>query len=194
MHDDIQLLLASKSPRRRQLVAAMGFPLRFVDVDVDEVVNPATPVPAIAEELACLKASAFPRESLHDNEILITADTVVALQDTVLGKPHDRQQAVKMLHSLSGRSHFVYTGVCLTTPGSVLSFTESTEVFFRPLSDDIVNRYVDEGSCMDKAGAYGIQDWFGMVGVERIVGCYYNVVGLPVAHLYKALATLIRKS
>lgn len=187
------LLLASKSPRRRQLLSQLGFPVRFVDIDVDEVVEPDTPVELISVGLALLKAKGY-SQPLGDDEVLVTADTIVAHRGEVLGKPHNREQAINTLRSLSGDRHTVYTGVCLKSAGHQVAFTEKTDVIFRPLSDADIIHYVDQNSCFDKAGAYGIQEWIGMIGVERIEGCYYNVMGLPLSRLYLELQQLIRKS
>ena len=183
---DRTIVLASRSPRRRQLVAGMGFAVRYVDIDVEEKVPEGVTVAEIPLHLAKLKAESF-RGVLGENELLVTADTVVAVDDTVLGKPHDAVDASRMLRLLSGRCHSVYTGVCVKNNSRCISFVERTDVYFRDLSDDVICRYVSQGSCMDKAGAYCIQEWIGMVGVERIDGCYYNVVGLPVARLYDAV-------
>lgn len=187
------LLLASKSPRRRQLLVQLGFPVRFVDVDVDEVVEPCTPVEYVAASLALLKAKGY-GTALADDEILVTADTIVAHRGEVLGKPRGREQAIAMLRSLSGDRHTVYTGVCLKSADRQVVFTEKSDVCFRRLDDETILRYVDQGTCFDKAGAYGIQEWIGMVGVERIEGCYYNVMGLPLSRLYFELQQLMRKS
>lgn len=187
------LLLASKSPRRRQLLVQLGFPVRFVDVDVDEVVEPCTPVEYVAASLALLKAKGY-GTALADDEILVTADTIVAHRGEVLGKPQGREQAIAMLRSLSGDRHTVYTGVCLKSADRQVVFTEKSDVCFRRLDDETILHYVDQGSCFDKAGSYGIQEWIGMVGVERIEGCYYNVMGLPLSRLYFELQQLMRKS
>jgi septum formation protein len=187
------LLLASKSPRRRQLLVQLGFPVRFVDVDVDEVVEPCTPVEYVAASLALLKAKGY-GTALADDEILVTADTIVAHRGEVLGKPRGREQAIAMLRSLSGDRHTVYTGVCLKSADRQVVFTEKSDVCFRRLDDETILHYVDQGTCFDKAGAYGIQEWIGMVGVERIEGCYYNVMGLPLSRLYFELQQLMRKS
>lgn len=187
------LLLASKSPRRRQLLGQLGFPVRFVDVDVDEVVEPCTPVEYVAASLALLKAKGY-GTALADDEILVTADTIVAHRGEVLGKPRGREQAIAMLRSLSGDRHTVYTGVCLKSADRQVVFTEKSDVCFRRLDDETILHYVDQGTCFDKAGAYGIQEWIGMVGVERIEGCYYNVMGLPLSRLYFELQQLMRKS
>lgn len=187
------LLLASKSPRRRQLLTQLGFPVRFVDVEVDEVVDAATPVELIPSGLALLKSRAY-MQTLADDEVLVTADTIVAHRGQVLGKPHNVDEAVAMLRSLSDDSHDVYTGVCLKTARQTVVFTEKTTVWFRPLSEEVIRHYVSQGTCLDKAGSYGIQEWIGMVGVQRVDGCYYNVVGLPVSRLYFELGQLMRKS
>lgn len=181
----MKLLLASKSPRRRQLLSELGYPVEFIDLNVDEHVPVGTPAAETAELLACRKASAA--TEIPPDTILIAADTVVVHRDHVLGKPADRNEALAMLRSLAGGSHSVYTGVCMRTADRTLSFTEHTEVFFRPLNEDELEYYVDNYRPYDKAGAYGIQEWIGMVGVSRIEGCFYNVMGLPVARLYEQL-------
>lgn len=184
---DLTIVLASRSPRRRQLVTDLGFKVRFVDIDVDEVVPDNTAPSDIPLLLAKLKAEAF-HLPLADNELLVTADTVVVHGDTVLGKPHNPDEARRMLRLLSGDRHQVYTGVCVSSNSRQECFVERTDVFFRHLSDETISHYVNMGTCLDKAGAYGIQEWIGMVGVSRIDGCYYNVVGLPVARLYETIS------
>lgn len=180
------LVLASRSPRRRQLVADLGFSVRYVDIDVEEVVPDGTAPADIPLLLAKLKAEGY-YQPLADGELLVTADTVVVHGDTVLGKPHDREDAYRMLRLLSGDRHQVYTGVCVRSNSLQKSFVERTDVYFRNLGEETIRHYVELGTCMDKAGAYGIQEWIGKVGVERIDGCYYNVVGLPVARLYETI-------
>lgn len=186
----MKLLLASKSPRRRQLLLELGYPVEFISLDVDEHVPAGTPAADTAELLACRKADACPGEAIGPDSVLVAADTVVVQDGQALGKPADRAQALAMLHSLSGRVHSVYTGVCLRTAERTLSFTEKTDVHFRHLSDEELNYYVDTYRPYDKAGAYGIQEWIGMVGISRIEGCYYNVMGLPVARVYENLQTI----
>ncbi len=199
----MKLLLASKSPRRRQLLSQLGYPVEFVDIDVDEHVPDGTPAAAIAELLARRKAQAYnlspftshlsPFTShLSPSTILVAADTVVVLEDKPLGKPASRQEALDMLRALSGRRHSVYTGVCLRplNTSNLHSFTEKTDVFFRDLTDDEITHYVDTYRPFDKAGAYGIQEWIGMVGISRIEGCYYNVMGLPLAALWQHLQSV----
>lgn len=183
----MKLLLASKSPRRRQLLSQLGYPVEFVDLDVDEHVSNGTPAAAMAELIARRKADAYPKDLISDEAVVVTADTVVVLDDQPLGKPHSRQEAIDMLCALSGRHHSVYTGVCLRSSNKTVHFSEKTDVHFRSLSDEEIIYYVDTYHPFDKAGAYGIQEWIGMVGITRIDGCYYNVMGLPLAALYSHL-------
>ena len=183
----MQLILASQSPRRRQLLAALGYPVKAVSVDVDEHVFPTLPASQVAEHLALRKAKAFPLEQLETDDVLVTADTVVVHGNTVLGKPADRDEAIRMLHLLSGDAHIVYTGVCLRSRKQEVSFTEQTTVHFVTLTDDDILHYVDTYRPYDKAGAYGIQEWIGMIGISHIDGCYYNVMGLPLSRLYLTL-------
>ena len=185
-----QLLLGSKSPRRRELLSQLGIPFRLVDIDVEESIEPDVSADKVAEQLACKKALAY-TAGLADNEVLVTADTVVVHNSSVLDKPHSREEAIGMLHLLSGCTHQVYTGVSLRSDRFSDSFTERTDVVFKNLSDEEIAYYVDTYRPFDKAGAYGIQEWIGMIGIERIEGCYYNVMGLPVVRLYKELQRLV---
>ena len=183
----MKLLLASKSPRRRQLLSELGFPIDFIALDVDEHVSPTLPAALTAEHLACRKAAACPADSIGEDEVLIAADTVVVHRNHVMGKPANRDEALAMLRNLQGDSHEVYTGVCLRSHTQQKSFTEKTIVTFCPLNEKELEYYVDTYRPYDKAGAYGIQEWIGMVGVSGIQGCYYNVMGLPVARVYEEL-------
>ena len=182
----MELLLASKSPRRRQLLQALGLPLRLVEIDVEETLDHPVEASRVAELLARRKAEGY-RQQLGVGEVLVTADTVVVHRDQVLGKPHDRDEALAMLGNLSDDVHQVYTGVCLRSLDRQVSFTERTDVQFRALTEEEKVYYVDTCRPYDKAGSYGIQEWIGMVGIDRIEGCYYNVMGLPMARLYKEL-------
>jgi septum formation protein len=186
----MKLLLASQSPRRRQLLAQLGLPLECISLDVDEHVPAGTPADGMAELLACRKAAACPDDMILDDTVVVAADTVVVLDGQPLGKPVSRQQAIDMLRALSGRHHSVYTGVCLRSRSRSVHFSERTDVFFRPLADSEILHYVDTCRPFDKAGAYGIQEWIGMIGISRIEGCYYNVMGLPLAALWQHLRTL----
>ena len=190
----MKLLLASKSPRRWELLSTLGFPIEKVSIDVSETLAEPLPADRVAEALAVLKSSAFSNDAIPDGAVLVTADTVVVCDGAVLGKPRDRADAHRMLSMLRGRAHTVYTGVCLRSRSQKVAFTEATEVHFRNLTDDELYYYIDTYRPSDKAGAYGIQEWIGMVGVEKIVGCYYNVMGLPVARLYEMLSSRFASS
>lgn len=183
----MKLLLASKSPRRRELLSQLGYPIEFIDINVDEQLASPLPAERVAEYLACRKADAYPIDMLDDGDVLVTADTVVVHRGNILGKPRDRQNAIQILHELSGESHTVYTGVCLRSRTASDAFTESTTVHFNKLRDEDIAYYVDHYQPFDKAGAYGIQEWIGLIGIGAIEGCYYNVMGLPVATLYDRL-------
>lgn len=187
-----QLLLASKSPRRRELLGQLGLPVEYVDIDVDETLTSPVAAEAVAETLARRKAAGY-TERIGDGQVLVTADTVVVLEKRVLGKPRSRKEAAEMLQGLSGKTHEVYTGVCLRSSKGMHSFTECTHVSFRQLEDTEIDYYIDNYRPYDKAGAYGIQEWIGMVGIEHIDGCYYNVMGLPIARLYMELAQFTKK-
>ena len=180
-------MLASGSPRRRELLAmiAPGFAVA-PGRDVDESYPSDIPAEKVAEYLSKVKADAY-IDLLADDEIIITADTVVIIDGRILGKPAGRDDAVAMLRSLSGRRHKVVTGVTVTARDRSISFDETTVVEFTPLSDDEIDAYVDTFRPYDKAGAYGIQEWIGAVGIKGIEGCYYNVMGLPVHTLYHRL-------
>lgn len=181
-----RLILASASPRRQQLMREAGFEFEVRVKPTEEVWPEDLEAVRVPEYLALLKASAF-RGELREGELLVTADTAVCMDGRIFGKPRDREEAVGMLHQLSGRRHTVVTGVCLTVPGRGKSFSACTDVFFKVLSDEEIARYVDRCRPFDKAGAYGIQEWIGCIGVRRIEGSFYNVMGLPVQQLYEAL-------
>ena len=155
-----------------------------VDIEVAEVLDRDLSADRVAEALACLKADGY-NNPLADGEVLLTADTVVVVDGKVMGKPNNRAGAIEMIRSLSDKTHSVYTGVSLRCGSKRVSFTERTDVHFRELTDDEIAYYVDTFKPYDKAGAYGIQEWIGMIGIDRIEGDYYNVVGLPVARTYQ---------
>ena len=185
-----KLLLASKSPRRRELLATLGIPFAVVDINVDEHFDVLPPADKVAESLAERKSEGYGAH-LQPDEILVTADTVVVLDNQVLGKPHDRLQAVAMLKALSGHTHYVYTGVCLRSDAGRRSFTECTKVCFRALSDEDIAYYVDNFKPYDKAGAYGIQEWIGYIAMTDMRGSFYNVMGFPVHRVYDMLLRFI---
>lgn len=185
-----RLILASQSPRRRQLLAGLDIPFEVrVLPDVDERYPADTPLADIAACIAEGKARAYSHQ-LADDEVLLTADTVVICGNEVLGKPRDAADARRMLHALSGRTHQVVTGVCLLTTRQHRSFSVQTDVTFRPLTDAEIDCYITRYRPYDKAGAYGIQEWIGYVGVTRLEGSYFNVMGLPVQRIYSELQAL----
>lgn len=181
-----KIILATTSPRRHQLMCDAGFKFDVKLKHTEEIWPEEMEPDKVPEYLACLKAAAFKGE-LNSGELLITADTVVCLGAKILGKPIDRGDAIRMLHELSGRKHTVVTGVCLTTTECRKSFSAYTDVYFKVLTDEEIICYVDNYKPFDKAGAYGIQEWIGYIGIERIEGSFYNVMGLPVQQLYEAL-------
>ncbi len=184
---DYKLILASNSPRRRELLGGLGLPFEVrVLPHVDENYPDDLPADQVAGYIAREKAEAY-RDYLAPDELLITADTVVIAAGDVLGKPSDSADARRMLRELSGREHHVVTGVCLTTRGRQSAFSVSTSVSFKSLSDEEIDYYVAHYRPMDKAGAYGIQEWIGMTGVTSISGSYFNVMGLPVQRIYEEL-------
>lgn len=186
-----KLILASRSPRRRELM--MGAGLDFVVADnyeVDETFPAEMPAKDVARYLAVLKSEAYPAP-LADGEILITADTVVIVDGRVLGKPQDRSEAIAMLEMLSGREHHVITGVALRGSRKRTAFSAGSRVVMRRLGRDEIEYYVDTYRPYDKAGAYGIQEWIGYVGIKGIRGSFYNVMGLPVQTLYTKLAAFV---
>ena len=194
LHDrlkDFRLILASQSPRRQQLLADAG--LKYVlapRFECDEVFPDDMPADEVAGYLSRLKSEAYP-EVLGDKDILLTADTVVVVDNDILGKPASREEAIEMIGRLSGRRHKVITGVTLRKATAAKTFSVSSDVVFRALSCEEIEYYVDEYRPMDKAGAYGIQEWIGYVGIERIEGSFYNVMGLPVQRVYVELGELL---
>ena len=184
---DKRLILASNSPRRRQLLTDAGISFEPAEkYECDERVPADIPISDTAEYIAALKSRAYPKP-LAANEILMTADTVVIVGGEVLGKPADAAVATQMLRKLSGCTHQVITGVCLTTRDRTEHFSVTTEVTFRELSDDEIQYYIKKYQPFDKAGAYGIQEWIGYVGCTGLSGSYYNVMGLPVQRIYAEL-------
>ena len=187
LHDKLKsfrLILASQSPRRRQLLSDAGIEYELAPrFECDEVFPDDLPAAEVAEYLSRLKSEAYPLP-LEKNDILLTADTVVVAGGEVLGKPTDRADAIAIIEKLSGREHEVITGVTLRSADAVKSFSSHSKVYFRTLSQEEIEYYVDTYSPMDKAGAYGIQEWIGYVGIEGIEGSFYNVMGLPIQRVY----------
>lgn len=184
--EGIQLLLGSKSPRRNQLLGDLGLSFNQLELDVEEVFPEKLQRESIPLFLARQKADAG-RILLLDKQILITADTIVWTGNEVLNKPLDENEAKRMLSKLSGKSHEVITAVCLCSTTKIHSFYTITEVVFKSLREEEIDYYISHYQPFDKAGAYGIQEWIGFVGVETIHGSYFNVVGLPVHELYEEL-------
>lgn len=184
------IILASNSPRRRELLAGLGIHFEVkVLPDVEEAYPEDLPVLQIAEYIAKEKAAAY-QSLMGPDELVITADTVVVVGSEVMGKPADADDARRMLEKLSGRTHQVTTGVCLTTQRVQRSFSVTTDVTFKPLSREEIDYYIENYSPYDKAGAYGIQEWIGYVGVTGLQGSYFNVMGLPVQRIYAEIAKM----
>lgn len=180
------LILASGSPRRQELLQQAGFTFEIRLKSIEEEYSETLSKIEIAPFLAQLKANAFKKE-LKENELLITADTVVVLEDQELQKPQNFDEAFEMLSKLSGRVHQVITGVCLLSCQKQVVFSEVTNVHFVSLTEKEIETYIKEYKPYDKAGSYGIQEWIGMLGIERIEGSFYNVMGLPIHALYRQL-------
>ncbi|MFD2244834.1 Maf-like protein [Pontibacter ruber] len=183
------ILLASNSPRRKELLAGLGLTFTVRVKEVHEDFPEHLYREEVAEFLASHKADAYQHELT--NELLITADTIVCLEDRILNKPADYEEAFQMLRALSGTAHEVITGVCLLTKEKKTVFHDVTKVYFKELTDAEIDYYITHYKPFDKAGAYGIQEWIGMIGIKKIEGSYFNVVGLPVQKLYDHLAEFI---
>ncbi|MDD2288569.1 MAG: Maf family nucleotide pyrophosphatase [Bacteroidales bacterium] len=188
---DYKILLASKSPRRLELIKQMGFEVETCPIDVDEDYPLDLDYRIIPEYLAEKKAKGFDYSLLNDNEILLTADTMVFIDGHSISKPENRNQAIDFLTSLSENKHLVITGVCLKTNKKEISFSASTTVYFKKLELWEKEYYVDNYKPYDKAGGYAIQQWIGCIGIEKIEGSYYNVVGLPTFEVFNHIKKII---
>ncbi len=188
MFDDKKIILASRSPRRQILLTEVGidFIVKPADTHEDHTIN--LPVFQVAQHIAEQKAKQFPY--LRENEIVIAADTTVILDNAILGKPDNKPEARKMLRSLSERTHHVTSGVCIKTRDKFISFSDTALVYFKELSDEEIDYYIDQYKPYDKAGSYGIQEWIGMIGVTKIEGSFFTVMGLPVHKVYQTLLKL----
>ena len=181
------VVLASNSPRRKELLQRLGIPFKVRTLlGIDESYPDTLRGEDIVRYISRNKANAY-RSSMGPDELLITADTIVYLQGEVMGKPHDADDARRMLRALAGQVHQVITGVTIITANDMENFAVTSQVKFSDLSDDEINYYVDRYLPLDKAGSYGIQEWIGLVAVEELRGSYFNVVGLPIQRLYQAL-------
>ena len=182
-----KVILASNSPRRKELLGGLGIPFEVRTLSgIDESYPDTLQGEEIPIHISDKKAHAY-RETMGDDELIITADTIVYDNGKVLGKPRNREEAIAMLRELSGHAHEVITGVSIVTKQKTTQFASTSKVFFAPLTDEEITYYVDNYRPFDKAGAYGIQEWIGFVAVTRIEGSYFNVMGLPIQRLYSEL-------
>jgi len=190
------IILASQSPRRKMLLEWAEVPFEVIVKHTDENFPVGLQIPEIPIHIARNKAVAvrlYVKDAFHGqfaNKTIVGADTIVVLDDAVIGKPNDRLDAIKILQSLSGRKHTVITGVVILHAGGEIAFSDSTEVVFHPLTDEQIEFYVDKYEPYDKAGAYAIQEWIGVVGIKAVNGDFYNVMGLPVSRVMQALHTI----
>lgn len=182
-----QIILGSQSPRRKQLLEGMGVDFSVEIIPTDESFDPSLPPHQIALLIASAKARCFEKKVESSPIMVITADTIVSINNTILNKPADTEDAVRMINMLSGKKHTVYTGVCIYTHQGLESFTEGTDVYFNELTEAEIRYYIETCKPFDKAGSYGVQEWIGYVGIKKIEGCFFNVMGLPVNELYKRL-------
>ncbi len=188
----MKLILASKSPRRQELIRGLELAYSIVLYEVDEGFDPLDNPEDIAQKLALKKAEHYPHV-LASDEVLLTADTIVWINGQVLNKPETEEESFAMLSMICGNTHEVFTGVCLKTENETISFSEKSKVSCKNLSEEEKWHYIRQYKPFDKAGSYGIQDWFGYTAVERIEGCFYNVMGLPVSRVYEELKKIKKK-
>jgi septum formation protein len=185
-----QVVLVSQSPRRRELLKGLEIDFTATSVDADE----SYPSHLQGEQVPCYitqaKADAY-KALLKENTLAITADTVVSINGQILGKPADKAEAMAMLRTLSGNKHEVITAVCIFTNNTERLFYAVSEVYFKPLTNQEIEHYIDTYQPFDKAGSYGVQEWIGYIGIEKIVGSYYNVMGLPIQRLYQELTLFL---
>lgn len=184
-----EIILASQSPRRQELLKGLDIDFKIETRPVNEVYDTCLKGAAITDYLSMLKASAF-KNDLSDNQLLITSDTIVWLNDAPLEKPKHEQHAIEMITSMSGKIHEVFTSVCFTSTVQQTVINDCTRVHFAKLTPEEIEYYVTTYQPMDKAGAYGVQDWLGYAGVTKLEGCYYNVMGLPLPKVYSFLKNL----
>ena len=185
-----QIILASQSPRRKMLLQGLGIDFEVRSSSVDETYPANLTYEKVAEYIAKQKALYFPKNELPERFILITADTIVCLNNEILGKPKNENDAIAILHKLSGKKHEVITGVAITTAITQTTFSVKTDVYFKDLTELEITHYVKNYHPFDKAGSYGIQEWIGYIGITRIDGSFFNVMGLPVQRVYEELCKL----
>lgn len=182
---NMKILLASQSPRRRELLSSLGFAFEVVKIDCEEILPENIAIKDAAAYLSELKADAF--RKLEKDEVLLTADTVVAIDNQILGKPKDEADAKNMLQKLSGKTHQVYTGISVKTLDKTITETDVADVEMKEISDDEIDFYVKNYRPFDKAGSYGIQEWLGMAKIKNMNGSFYTIMGLPTHLVYKIL-------
>lgn len=185
--ESYDVILSSASPRRKQLLEELGIKFKVQTKDVFEDYPDGYPIEKVAQYISEVKAAAFRVREMKRNTLIIAADTVVILGNNIIGKPSDHQQAINTMKKLSGKKHQVITGITLRSIDNRHSFSVKTDVFFKNLTDEEINFYVKKFEPLDKAGAYGIQEWIGLAAVEKIDGSYFNVMGLPTHKLYEEL-------
>ena len=181
----MKILLASQSPRRKELLSSLGFDFKVVKIDCEEILPENIEIEKAAAYLSELKASAF--RELSTDEVLLTADTVVAIENQILGKPKDENDAKKMLRTLSGKTHQVYTGITVKNLNKTITETDVADVEFDEISEEEIDFYVKNYKPFDKAGSYGIQEWLGMSKIKKMNGSFYTIMGLPTHLVYKIL-------
>ncbi|PXW14399.1 septum formation protein [Chryseobacterium sp. CBTAP 102] len=181
----MKLLLASQSPRRKELLSSLGFDFEVVKIDCEEIIPENIKIEESAAYLSDLKAEAF--RNLEEGEVLLTADTVVAIDNLILGKPKDEADAFKMLQNLSGRTHQVYTGITIKTAEKTITETDVADVTLDKVSDEEITYYIQNYKPFDKAGSDGVQEWLGMAKITSLTGSYYTIMGLPTHLVYKIL-------
>lgn len=187
-----EIILASSSPRRKAFLESLNIPFSIKTFSVDETFPPQLQGEEIAQHIVRQKNAPF-KEIIKDHQIVITADTIVWCENRYLGKPQNKKAAKEMLSFLSGKSHEVITSVGFLTSRNFEVITETTKVYFKDLTDQEIDHYIEESSPLDKAGAYGIQEWIGAIGITQIKGSYTNVVGLPLAQVKEKIAILIQE-
>lgn len=188
-----KIYLASKSPRRRELLAGMGVDFEILSTDVEESYDSSLTPAEVVQYLSKLKLSALNMADYPADTIFIACDTVVVIDGQIIGKPRDNAEAVAMVRALSGRTHTVYSGLTVATPQRALVDYRATEVTFEKLSEEEIEYYVSTYKPLDKAGAYGVQEWIGCVGIKTIEGSFYNVMGLPTRLLWEMLKQVVKE-
>ena len=189
-----KIILASQSPRRRELLAGMGVEFEVMKTDVEETYDPSWSPEEIVMHLSKLKLSPIDMSQYAPDTIFITCDTIVVVNGQIIGKPKDEEDAKRMLRMLSGNTHTVYSGLTVATPQKQLTNYRSTDVIFETLSDEMIQYYIDTYKPFDKAGSYGVQEWIGRVGIREVRGSFYNVMGLPTRLLWQMLEQIVLPS